>query len=1124
MTKIKNIGISLLIVITFSLTSCATLMKKAPVLQEAGSSTSSATQNPEIQPEPLIEPEPQPQAVIIPAETEGADRQAGFSGEPAQEAPVKEVPEETASRELPEPELPAISEESEIVEESLPADGMLQPEMPPHIPEEAHDSVPAQETIGESLSSIPAAESESTITEGAEPVNETVVMQQTPAPELLPGEAEDQTPQNLLPPEEEPVAERSEQSETNIPAAAVTPQSKEQPKVIAYTSLLQAVADSNYKETERLILAGKNLQETDMDGKTPLHIAAANGDSDIVRLLLKHGADPAIPDNAGDLPIHFAIMNSFSFARLLAGNGELLWVPGADAKSPIDIAFDTDLAAVKALLEEDLVNIQNNQGETPLHAAVERGSRDLAATLIDLGADLNVRDNEDRLPIDIAFSFTSSQSHVAIAILLIRNYSDIPQNQHFYYAYQAFATTGINARFENGDTVLHLAAMHKHYALLTQFITAGASLESRNEWEDSPLHIAVKQNDTVMVEKILEAGANANARDTNNATPLHLAIANKDSQEIIKMLLNYGADLASRNILGETPLHIAMNQTHQELIALLLDRGADPNARDRNGDTPIMLALAKNNSTAAQILLTRGADLYAQNNQSITPLMRACMKGEETIAWFYAPWMNTLTDINGQSPLHSAIQLKSSPAVLEIIIHSGANLNAADYAGETPLHIAVKYQYPEAIALLVSKGADQFIKNNRAKSALVMAFELGASFTQTCITESNLEAGDVEGNTPLLLAVYWDYTEITEFLLSLGANPQASNNHGATPLHFAVKNNNIKICQLLTKAGANVNLRDSYGNTPLHTSITWQSLSATKYLILMKAQINLRNLSGNAPLHTAVLYQDLDSIRLLQTYGASLEVRDNMGMTTLLLATSKNFEKTAALLIDLGADLQSRDDRGNTSLHEAIRNRNLTIAKMLVNRGADMYAENRYHDTPLSLAFSAGITTVEGILTPSAINTRDDKGNTPLHSAILSEAPEDIIRLIIDKGVDINSRNSNIDTPLHLALKTKNTHAAQILAAAGADLFAKNSEGVSPLVLAFKQGEEAVRWILDEVTLVKTDELGNSPLHAAVEIEDPAAIVLLLAMGADPAKKNLAGISPAMLAGGKTPEIQQLFQ
>ncbi len=930
-------------------------------------------------------------------------------------------------------------------------------------------------------------------------------------PELVP-EVEPKIEETIEEPAQEPVTELIVEEET--PLEPLPPEPIIEEPVIPPQDLIEAIEANDLVLAEKFILLDTSvITFTDDHGNTPLHLAASLAQPNMIQLLLKHGAEILSKNDEGRLPIHLAATHSFELAHLLLGNGSLLYIPDVKGLSVLDMAFSHGAEAVSTLLGEQFVNSLDMKGNTPLHYASQRGALAIVGELIDYGADINLTNSEALIPLDVACSFIDSDIHVEIARLLIKNYSQIPLDKNFYYAYQTLSSSDVNIRFEGGTTPLHFAALYHHPALLRSFIAEHAYLEARDEQEDTPLHIAVIHDYYDITRLLVDAGADVDARDTRNNTPLHLAVMNNTNQTISHYLLSQDAEVDSKNSFGETPLHSAMTATIDTgFVTLLLSYGADPDSRNTAGNTPSMAALAQDNQKAVDLLLDEGTDIYASNYHSINPLIRALIKGHETISWFYRPYMNETSDGEGNSPLHIAVIVGATPEVISQIITSGATLDERNLQGETPLHLAVGYDYPEAAGLLTEAGANPFINNNRGKSPIVLAFDKGIDFSSYIINENNLQGSDSEGNTPLHLAALWDFPEITTYLITSGAAVNARNNQGITPMHYAVKNNSVEVCRILYDHGAVIDARDNYGNTPLHTAISWGSSQSAKLLLLLDANVELRNLSGNTPLHTAALHQDTLGIKMLHEYGASLETRDNTGMTPLLLSTRKNYWTISQLLIELGADYNTRDDRGNTPLHEAVRNKNEKTCKLLSDKGADIYAENSYGDTPLMIAFKSGVEIVDWFITGPMVFDRDDEGNTPLHTAIRLNATAEVIYSLIEKGADINSRNNKINTPLHNAFLANNKSAVIVLVEAGADLFSRNGEGATPLTMAFALGTDALSWIIHSDNVNSTDQYGNSGLHVAAAYGSLTAVEFMLNLGADPNLTNLSGDTPAEVA------------
>jgi cytohesin len=198
-------------------------------------------------------------------------------------------------------------------------------------------------------------------------------------------------------------------------------------------------------------------------------------------------------------------------------------------------------------------------------------------------------------------------------------------------------------------------------------------------WDDELLKAAENGN-LIKVQTALENGANPNAKNNNNgSTPLHIA-AYKGHVEIVKILLDRGADLNAKDNTGHAPLHWAAIEGHVDVVRVLLDRGANPNAKNNTGHTPLHNAAYFGHVEIVKILLDRGADLNAKDN-------------------------------TGHAPLHWAA-IEGHVDVVRVLLDRGANPNAKNNTGHTPLHNAAYFGHVEIVKLLLERGADPRIADN----------------------------------------------------------------------------------------------------------------------------------------------------------------------------------------------------------------------------------------------------------------------------------------------------------------------------------------------------------------------------------------------------------------------------
>lgn len=181
-----------------------------------------------------------------------------------------------------------------------------------------------------------------------------------------------------------------------------------------------------------------------------------------------------------------------------------------------------------------------------------------------------------------------------------------------------------------------------------------------------------------------------NAKDSDKNTALYYACQLND-QNIVKLLIDIGADVNITNCKKKTALHEVAILGHTEIAKLLIDNGADVNAKDKDNATPLHKAALVGDTVIAKLLIDNKANINIQD------------------------------DI-GYTPLHNAASLKScNEDIIELLINNGANINAIDDEGCTSLHVAAWYDNKKIVELLLKYGIDKNIKDEQEETAVECA-------------------------------------------------------------------------------------------------------------------------------------------------------------------------------------------------------------------------------------------------------------------------------------------------------------------------------------------------------------------------------------------------------------------
>ena len=296
----------------------------------------------------------------------------------------------------------------------------------------------------------------------------------------------------------------------------------------------------------------------------------------------------------------------------------------------------------------------------------------------------------------------------------------------------------INER-RNGDTLLHRAARNNSNVDVLNFLVAqGAGINVVNNVGDTPLHLAARYNANVDVLNYLVQKADVNTKNNAGQTPLDVArLDSVRADEKGRILRARGAES------GVTPpqppsqadkppplpprtftdiFEAASRGTEREVQTFLAENRVNLAITNGQGKTPLHLAVQHNSDAGVvRLLLERNAGVVGVRcNTGQTPLHDAARDSTNVLVLQYlvskGADVNSLDRNNGQTPLHRAVTSNSSVKVLEFFINNGASINLRDVHGDTPLHLAVRFNSDEVLQYLVSRRDKQIEINPRNKN------------------------------------------------------------------------------------------------------------------------------------------------------------------------------------------------------------------------------------------------------------------------------------------------------------------------------------------------------------------------------------------------------------------------
>ena len=526
-------------------------------------------------------------------------------------------------------------------------------------------------------------------------------------------------------------------------------------------------------EAVRALLAdGADVNAAHGDGMTALHWAALNGNAEIARLLIGAGAVLGAGTRLGaHTPLHVA-------AR--AGHGEIVEIlagAGADAAAltetgaaPLHFAAAAgDVRAVTAVLEHGapVDALEPEWGQTPLMFAAALGRTEAVVALLEAGADATAtarvmdlverdiadRASERRRRAEIAAmrGGTDAQTYPVesgVAGVVDRNAAAASPSRESQA--RDAAQEALEAQRRTGEPIpLNYAGLIGQHGGL------------------SAIHLAAREGQTATVMALLDGGVDIDFPSAaDNTTPMLMAAIN-GYFDLVAELLALGADPNLASDAGATPLYAVLNMHwapkarhpqpleyqqqeigYLELIRTLLDAGADVNARlertlwfttynrdllgvDRTGATAFWRAAHATDVPAMKLLLEYGADpglptikvpqrsFGPSSNTDHSGVPPVPVGGPAVYPIHAAAGVGYGQGFAGNSHRHAPEGWM--PTMKFLVEELGADVNARDLNGYTPVHHAAARGDNEMILYLVEKGADVTAVSRRGQTTVDMA-------------------------------------------------------------------------------------------------------------------------------------------------------------------------------------------------------------------------------------------------------------------------------------------------------------------------------------------------------------------------------------------------------------------
>ncbi|KAL7984248.1 hypothetical protein Chor_002818 [Crotalus horridus] len=513
------------------------------------------------------------------------------------------------------------------------------------------------------------------------------------------------------------------------------------------------------------------------------------------------------------------------------------------------VVSDGNTSRLRSLIKKNRRRLKklDRLNATPLHHAAGNGQLELMQMIMDGSSPeaLNVADVSGNTPLHWA---TKKHQTESIKLLLSRGANPnilnvnliAPLHWALHYLLDDLVTiflecsnTNINLEGEGGNTPILLACYKDNPTALKILIEKGGDICKVNNMGCMPVHAAAFSGSKLCLEMIIKRGEqlgylpknHINFINNEKSSPLHLAVQSRDV-EMIKMCIEYGAQIDLKQSDNCTALHIAAIQGATEIIELLMSAYSGEecliNASDENKETLLHRAALFDHDEMTDYLISKGAIIDSVDIEGRTPLILATSRASwKIVNLLISKGANIqLKDHLGRSFLHLTVLhpggLQHLNEEFLKMKHIRDLLTDEDHEGCTPLHYACKQGMPLTVNILLDMNVSVYAKSRDKKSPLHFA------------------ASDYKGWTPLHHAALGGYSRTMEIILN--TNMKATdkvNDKGDTALHLAAREGHARAVKLLLDANAKILLNESEASF-LHEAIHNERKDVVKIVILHK--------------------------------------------------------------------------------------------------------------------------------------------------------------------------------------------------------------------------------------------------------------------------------------------------
>lgn len=316
-----------------------------------------------------------------------------------------------------------------------------------------------------------------------------------------------------------------------------------------------------------------------------------------------------------------------------------------------------------------------------------------------------------------------------------------------------------------------------------------------------------------------------------------------------------------------------------------------------------------------------------------------------------------------QQPTLSDAVLYGDAKSVQSLIASGADVNAFDDTGMTPLMVASSEGRTAIAKLLLGAKADVNAAGQDGTTALMRAASANRRDVMQLLLSSgaNVNATNAGGMTALMVAAFGGYADAVRMLLAGKADPNIADNQGRTALMAGATSGDAPTVDALLKSGANPNVSDAGHGTPM----TYAAAEGQGAVMNVLQQHGLKPNAGDFALAAAGCHAEAVKIALASGVGVNGAAGQ---IVPLLSAAGTGCVEVAQLLIERGADVNAKDHDGWTPLIKAAQAGHTEMVQLLLDHGADMRAADNDGRTAWMFAAVGGHNDIADIFKKARAN------------------------------------------------------------------------------------------------------------------------------------------------------------